>query len=300
MSTKTLLGLAALAFALLCWFCIRTHGPGLWAALHPAAPAVAAPVAGAAAPNLEARLFNGKVTLTGALPDQAAKDQVIARARQQYGEGNFLDKLTVNDSLRFPHANWLPAALALLPLGNRANDEGGFALTGNSLTVRGMVESEDLKAKLLAEAKQAVAAEVAVLDNLTVRGQVNAAQLADFQAKLNELLAGRVVEFQPSRAVLTPRGKAALDQLAAVLAQTPGVPVEIGGHTDARGSETGNQRLSQRRAEACRAYLMTQGVAGQRLTSKGYGEAKPVADNQTEEGRQRNRRTEFTVLKEGK
>jgi outer membrane protein OmpA-like peptidoglycan-associated protein len=91
-----------------------------------------------------------------------------------------------------------------------------------------------------------------------------------------------------------------LDEMVNVLADAPGIPVEIGGHTDARGPAIFNQTLSQRRARACLRYLAQKGVAAQRLSSKGYGSTKPLADNNTPEGQQRNRRIEFTVQKVGK
>jgi outer membrane protein OmpA-like peptidoglycan-associated protein len=95
---------------------------------------------------------------------------------------------------------------------------------------------------------------------------------------------------------LTPESAAVLDRVAASLDQWPDVRVEIGGHTDAHGSEAYNQRLSQQRAEAVRSYLVGKGVAESRMTAKGYGESRPVADNGTDEGRARNRRVELTRL----
>jgi outer membrane protein OmpA-like peptidoglycan-associated protein len=80
------------------------------------------------------------------------------------------------------------------------------------------------------------------------------------------------------------------------LTQNPGLRIEIQGHTDDVGSEQDNLALSQNRAEAVRKYLLTQGVAATRIEAKGYGESQPVADNESEEGRARNRRTEFKVL----
>jgi OOP family OmpA-OmpF porin len=69
----------------------------------------------------------------------------------------------------------------------------------------------------------------------------------------------------------------------------------VGGHTDSIGSDEYNLRLSQRRAEAVAAWLAAHGIAAARLTAKGFGESKPVADNRTAEGRQRNRRIEIVV-----
>jgi outer membrane protein OmpA-like peptidoglycan-associated protein len=75
------------------------------------------------------------------------------------------------------------------------------------------------------------------------------------------------------------------------------VNIEVAGHTDSKGSDAYNMKLSQQRAEAVRNFLISRGVAADRLTAKGYGESQPVADNATEEGRFQNRRVELYPLK---
>ncbi|THH37580.1 OmpA family protein [Neolewinella litorea] len=87
-----------------------------------------------------------------------------------------------------------------------------------------------------------------------------------------------------------------LDRLVALLESKPGLGVEIAGHTDDVGSDEANQRLSERRAASVKAYLESQGIAADRIRSVGYGESRPVAPNDTEEGRARNRRTTFRLL----
>lgn len=72
--------------------------------------------------------------------------------------------------------------------------------------------------------------------------------------------------------------------------------VEIGGHTDNVGSDESNMKLSHDRAKSVRNYLVKAGIKSERLEAKGYGETQAVADNETEEGRKANRRTEFVVL----
>ncbi|MEI6138100.1 MAG: OmpA family protein [Mariniphaga sp.] len=78
--------------------------------------------------------------------------------------------------------------------------------------------------------------------------------------------------------------------------KNPKLVVEIGGHTDNQGSESYNLNLSAKRADAVVKYLVDSGIVSSRLKSKGYGFSKPIADNSTEEGKARNRRTEFKIL----
>ena len=74
--------------------------------------------------------------------------------------------------------------------------------------------------------------------------------------------------------------------------------VEVGAHTDNVGSDSYNQGLSQRRASSIRNYLISKGIDGDRILAKGYGETKPVGDNNTEIGKAQNRRVEITVISE--
>jgi outer membrane protein OmpA-like peptidoglycan-associated protein len=114
------------------------------------------------------------------------------------------------------------------------------------------------------------------------------------KTEITEVLKLENIEFLTAKADLTPRGQTTLDHVAAILAKLPNA-VAIGGHTDSQGRDEANLRLSQARAETTRAYLVTKGIAADRLTATGYGATRPIADNTTQEGRQRNRRIEFDV-----
>ena len=108
----------------------------------------------------------------------------------------------------------------------------------------------------------------------------------------------RGITFEFNKATLKPESFPVLDSIAEILLKNPKIKVEIQGHTDNIGSEKYNLKLSQKRAEAVREYLIFKGVAPERLIAKGYGESKPIADNGTEEGRALNRRVEFVILGE--
>lgn len=105
------------------------------------------------------------------------------------------------------------------------------------------------------------------------------------------------LRFDPNRGELLPESFPQLDRAAAILKNKWGVTrVEVGGHTDGRGSEALNLALSQRRAETVRAYLISQGLSPDRLVARGYGKTLPVADNDTDAGRARNRRVELISI----
>lgn len=105
------------------------------------------------------------------------------------------------------------------------------------------------------------------------------------------------VNFDHDKATLREDSYPILDQAAASLKEWGDVKVEVAGHTDSKGKDKYNLKLSQRRAEAVRSYLISKGIAADRLTAKGYGESKPVADNKTEAGRYKNRRVELVQQK---
>jgi outer membrane protein OmpA-like peptidoglycan-associated protein len=104
------------------------------------------------------------------------------------------------------------------------------------------------------------------------------------------------VAFASGASTLLPASRPALDEVAKTLLDNPTVKVEIGGHTDRTGSEPVNARISLGRANAVRTYLISKGVAADRMTAKGYGSSKPVAPNNTPAGRATNRRVELTPV----
>jgi outer membrane protein OmpA-like peptidoglycan-associated protein len=111
------------------------------------------------------------------------------------------------------------------------------------------------------------------------------------------------VLYDYDKATLRPESKLVLDELVTIMNDNPKIKVELGAHTDSKGSDSYNQKLSQARAQACVDYIVSKGVADSRIYAKGYGEKRPIAPNtlpngkDNPEGRQLNRRTEFTVLK---
>jgi OOP family OmpA-OmpF porin len=102
--------------------------------------------------------------------------------------------------------------------------------------------------------------------------------------------------FDFDKAVLKPEGKAKMDDLAEKVKELTLEVVIAVGHTDAKGSDSYNQKLSIRRSEAVKAYLVDKGIDASRIYTEGKGEAQPVADNKTDAGRAQNRRVEIEVV----
>ena len=104
------------------------------------------------------------------------------------------------------------------------------------------------------------------------------------------------VYYKTGSAELDDKSKYELDNLVAVLNKYPNMTIEISSHTDSDGDDASNLTLSQARSGSVFTYLQGKQVADSRLRSKGYGETKPVDTNDTDEGKAKNRRTEFQIL----
>jgi len=126
-------------------------------------------------------------------------------------------------------------------------------------------------------------------------------EMAESQVELgdNQIIILQKVYFDFDLADLQTRSNELLDEVADTIRAHPELGrLEVAGHTDARGDDAYNQSLSQRRAEAVLQYLVRKGVDSTRLTAVGYGETKPLDTNDTDAGRDKNRRVEFTILGE--
>ena len=105
------------------------------------------------------------------------------------------------------------------------------------------------------------------------------------------------VFFETAKYNLVDASKVELNKLLNFLNNNPSITIEVGGHTDNQGDKVSNQLLSENRAKSVMTYLITNGISEARISAKGYGDEKPIADNVTEEGRAKNRRTEFKIIK---
>ena len=104
------------------------------------------------------------------------------------------------------------------------------------------------------------------------------------------------IYFPSGSARLDARSHPLLNSLIDIISRCPGLVIEVGGHTDSDGSAAANKRLSEQRASAVTQFLVSNGIPENRIVSVGYGETRPVAPNETSDGKRRNRRIEFVVV----
>lgn len=102
--------------------------------------------------------------------------------------------------------------------------------------------------------------------------------------------------FEYAKATLQETSFSELNRVVQLLNRNSSMKIEISGHTDNVGLDENNMKLSQERAESVKNYLLSKGISANRLTAKGYGETKPISTNETEEGKQQNRRVEFVIM----
>ena len=270
------------------------------------------------------------VTVSGNVSDEPNHDAVINFVSELWGVV-IAEGLVVKEGIDSERA-WLPSILNVVSQAGRELPEGIVVANASSsfVLVSGELESRRAQVALANEVEATLSIlTFAFTSGLTVKEEppppvASAApgsegpqsatttttptttttttapppEVVELQLNLDELIEGKVVEFEFGSSVITEQGRLLLDEVLDALVMVPDVKVEISGHTDDVGSDQSNLLLSRLRAAAVLAYLVDRGELPTRFVVIGYGEAEPVADNSTNEGRARNRRIEFTALSE--
>ncbi len=230
---------------------------------------------------------SGKVVVDGVVPDEATRAAILARVRELYGADRVVDQLGV-DRLAAP-PNWAQHVRSVLDPDLKQVTQGQLRIAGNVVEVSGNVDSEAVRTQLLGQiATQLNNPTYTVRDGLRVG--------APSQQLLDSALAQRTIAFEVGNATLTPAGTKVLDDLVPVLHKFSGRRFEIVGHTDDSGPRESNVALSAARAAAVKTYLAAKGIAPADIVTSGAGPDRPIAPNNTADGRARNRRIEFRVL----
>ena len=243
---------------------------------------------------------NGKYVISGVVPDEATKKQMMDALTTQYGAGNVnFDGLKVDVNAKSFGANWRDNFNKLLP-NLKDWKTGELSFVGNAITVAsGLPNAAIEQIKLLFSGWKLP---------LSIAGESGATKQANEEAMKNlgeaktaqqvvDALNVSIIQFDSGKSDIKPEFQPILQKAAEVLKSQPAdTNIEIGGHTDNTGNAEANMKLSQARAESVKAELVKLGVSNAMLTAKGYGDTVPKADNGTEEGRFANRRIEYKVV----
>ncbi len=262
--------IALLALLALLWMWVSGRGPNSGNCCNtPAAAVVAAPAAvttavanvPAIAQALKVSWDGGKITLEGVVGLEATKKAMLDAAIAKYGASNVIDKITVD-----------------------------VAAKGDvKITLTGEVESDATKATRGTEAQ-------AFYPGATIDNQLTVKPMAALAVSADDVKCGDSISVAANFATGSARLSPAMAKVLAGVAPCIKGSYEVGGHTDNVGGDAPNQVLSERRAKTVAGFLATKGVDAKMLSTKGYGESAPMADNGTVEGRAKNRRIEFKKM----
>lgn len=242
------------------------------------APALAVPPREAAAP--------GKVVVAGVVPDEATRQGILAKTREIYGADRVVDQLGVSNLVAPP--NWNQNVQKLISPDLKHVVRGQLKITGNVIDLTGEVENEAIRQQVVSQISSQLNPTYTVRNGLRVA--------AAGQDVVDATLANRIIEFEPGNSTLTTNGLQVLDLLVPVLQKLPGRKFEVIGHTDSQGGRSHNIALSAARADAVKAYLASKGIAADLVQTSGVGPDRPIAPNDTADGRARNRRIELRVM----
>ena len=255
----------------------------------PPPAATPAPVA-LIAPEVEFDSEGGKVTIRGKVADDRTREVLVADARKSFGDGNVIDRLEISSDRS--QLAWIGSARQILAdfhdMPAPARIKAGAAvisLTGDVETEAGKTFRGDL-------ARKHFGSNVTISNGINVKPRP--AEPARPRIDCGTITRGAQIAFATGSSELTEDVKAVLDQIAPCL--TDG-KWEIGGQTDNVGSPETNQPLSWRRASSAVEYLRKSKGEAVPLKAVGYGAIEPIAENDTEEGRARNRRLTFKRIK---
>lgn len=179
-----------------------------------------------------------------------------------------------------------------------------FFNTSKNITLEGVADNEgkfiidlpaglyNIRLKCMGKTKDYSAIEIPTLKANEVYN--NVAIVIQYEEETSFTLSD--LHFETAKSTIVSASYKELDELVKYLKLKPHLKIEIAGHTDSEGEENQNLTLSQARAEAVKSYLISKGISASRMLAKGYGESKPIAENESEAGRALNRRTEIVIL----
>ena len=226
------------------------------------------------------------VVIKGVVATSSDKQQLLDKLRAQYPNKTVRDEIEVRSNISIP-TNWQQVATAIIDSDISSIRQGRIDINGTTISLHGKVSSLEQK-QAIQNRMHTRLTDLYQLENQLV---VTAGQ----QSLIDDTLGNRIVEFESGSANLTPTGLGILDDMAGVIQRVGDQSVIITGHTDNVGNANANLLLSNERAKAVKQYLIGRNIDAARISVAGRGDTDPIASNDTDEGRRRNRRIEFTL-----
>jgi len=245
---------------------------------------------------------DGKIVLTGYVPTVEVHHALVTQAETLYGAEKVTDEL--KEASTAPTAWAKSVALGLEKLSQM--DYGHVKMQDESFNFEGYVGSDAKKEELLSGLHASLATnysdtydikapKIESVRTPAVTPVATSEAALSCQESFKEELSSEKINFAYNKAIIKKKSYNLLDKLIGIAKKCPTNTIVIEGHTDADGSQSYNQKLSERRANAVKVYLVQHGVKKERLESIGYGELQPIATNKTKAGKEQNRRIEFNV-----
>jgi OmpA-OmpF porin, OOP family len=240
---------------------------------------------------------DGALSITGRLPNGRIRDAVRTFASARFG-AEALD-LAVRTDETLPQGWSVRVLTALEALAELHHGE--VTVRTDRIRISGVSGNPDATSQATQVIVQALGADSEFAVDVTYDEALDPVTQEptpdNCEARIHDILATDKITFDPGSIEINAQAGAVIDRIADVLRDCGELPFEVAGHTDSQGRAETNQGLSQARAEAVINALLTRRVLVSSLVARGYGASSPIADNDTEEGREANRRIEFTLIR---
>mgnify|MGYP001799575953 FL=1 len=237
----------------------------------------------------------GDVQLRGRINSEIARQTADSFARAAFGSDSVRMTARVDDTLP---PNWASRVLAGLEALSRLSN-GAVVVTPDGLSISGNTgnqnASSDIAGLLAEKLGTSEEFEISVTYQEKLDPLLGIPTPEECEGQIVEIIGDRKITFEPGSATLDSATQDIMDEIAELLQLCGDIPLVIAGHTDSQGREVMNQQLSQDRAQAVVDALRSRRVLTASYEVRGYGEERPIADNDTEAGREANRRIEFKL-----
>ncbi|MEM7718664.1 MAG: OmpA family protein, partial [Pseudomonadota bacterium] len=242
----------------------------------------------------------GQVQLRGRLSDETMRSAVVSFAEAQFGAENVSPATRLDTNVP---SGWPRRVMAALSALEKLHN-GVATVTNDRIEIRGMTGDQNAQGEIAGLLSQSLGSAISYDLDVTYRETLDPLASiptpAECIQQLNATAEARKITFAPSSSDIEDDAQETIDSIAEILRECQGTEIEIGGHTDSQGREIMNEQLSQARADAVLNAIMARRVLVSSLSAKGYGESQPIADNDTEDGREANRRIEFKLVDDDK